>query len=203
MQKTTTFGTQNFGGEKYVTLEIDFRINDITRVLEPRYDHDPFKPRHNAIGLLKDLVRHIGGDSKDSLHKITERYSHNHSEYRDLLPHVAAQDDGLRIALADIASTDNTIGTIEFSQEDEYLVIQVLPLEVDHVKQSFDSYIESIREEGEHVPKSLDRLLEDWRSFNPDFHFRSSSVGGGILGGRHLDLPSSLDESRANLPPLR
>lgn len=192
MLRNMRFVTELNGGDRHVTIEVDRHVDELYKFLEHRYD-DPFKPRQNAYRVIKDIVHHIVHQSNDSLLTICQRYSKTTAEYLSLLPYVARFDNEFRSALNELAGSENVLGEVRFSEETEFMIIQVFTLETHHGQTRFDRYIDHLRAEGQFVPREVDKLLSDWKSTNEKFHFRHPGTEDRQSLGRGFDFPRLID----------
>lgn len=201
MLRNMEFITQTNGGNRFATLDIESQVMEMRKFLTERWD-DPFRPRQLAYKMIKEVVNHIVRQSNDSLLTISKRYSKDSAEYYALLPYVARLDHDFRTALHDLAGDDNLIGQVEFAEDSEFMVVQIFSLEANHGQTRFDQYVDNLRDEGLHIPREVDKLIEEWKSTNPRFHFRHPEPGNQQAFRRTLDIPRSLTEIDFELPAL-
>jgi len=201
MLRNMEFITQANGGDRFATLDIQSQVLEMKKFLEERYD-DPFRPRQFAYKMIKEVVNHIVRQSNDSLVTIVKRYSNSSDQYFTLLPYVARIDHDFRTALHDLASDDTVIGQVEFSEDSELMVVQLFSLDTSHGQTRFDQYVDNLRDEGAHIPREVEKLLQDWKSLNPKFHFRHQGLGDRSSLRRTLDLSGLTLKGNPELPSL-
>lgn len=192
MLRNMEFITQTNGGNTFATLDIESQVGEMKKLLSERYP-DPFKPAQYSYKMIKEVVNHIVRQSNESLLTIAQRYSKDSAEYYTLLPYVAKIDHDFRTALHDLAGDDNLIGQVEFSEDSYFMVVQIFSLEASHGQTRFDRYIDNLRDEGVHIHRDIDKLLSEWRSVNPKFHFRHPESGDRQARGRAIDFPRLTD----------
>lgn len=177
MLRNTDYVTRLEGGNQFVTLDVESQVNELTNLLEDRYD-DCFKPRQNAYRLIKSVVHHITNQCTDSLFTICNRYSKTSFEYNALLSAVVRYDHEFRQSLNELAGADNIIGQVRFSEETEFMVVQIFTLDNRYGQERFDKYIDALKADGQPISRELERLLEEWRSINADLHLRHQGIDG-------------------------
>lgn len=199
MLRNMEFITQANGGDRFATLDIESQVLEMKKFLEERYD-DAFRPRQFAYKMIKEVVNHIVRQSNDSLATIAQRYSISSDQYFTLLPYVVKIDHDFRTALHDLASDDTVIGQVEFSENSELMVVQLFSLDISHGQTRFDQYVDNLRDEGTYIHREVEKLLQDWKSLNPKFHFRHQEVGDRQSLRRTLDLSGLAVKGNTELP---
>lgn len=177
MLRNMDFVTRLEGGDRFATLDVEAQVNEVAAILEERYD-DCFKPRQHAYQLIKALVHHITNQCNDSLFAICNRYSKTTFEYTTLLSAVVRYDHEFRQSLNELAGSDNIVGQVRFSEETEFMVVQIFTLDNRYGQTRFDKYIDGLKADGQPISREIERLLEEWRSIDPDVHIRHQGIDG-------------------------
>lgn len=177
MLRNMDYVTRLEGGDRFVTLDVESQVNEVVAILEDRYD-DCFKPRRHGYQLIKSIVHHITNQCTDSLFTICNRYSNTTHEYNVLLSAVVRYDHEFRQSLNELAGSDNIVGQVKFSEETEFMVVQIFTLDDHYGKDRFDKYIDALKADGQPIDRAVERLLEDWRSIDTDLHLRHQGIDG-------------------------